>query len=123
MEAKGARLAIVGNGSPAQAGHFADTHGLSDIVFTDPARYSYRALQLKDGLRHTLRWAVLSNAARAYRSGFRQSRVQGDPWQQGGTAVFDETGTLRYLFVSGTAGDHAPLADVLAAVDRIRARQ
>ena len=89
-------------------------------VFTDPSRHAYRALGMNHGLGHTFNLATMRNAWRAYRSGFRQKRRQGDPWQQGGTAVFDAAGELAFLHVSVAAGDHAALEDVLVALSRLQ---
>jgi hypothetical protein len=52
------------------------------------------------------------------RRGFRQSKVQGDPWQQGGVAVVGPQcgGELPYRYASKAPDDDAPLEDALGAV-------
>ncbi len=120
ITSRGGRLAIVGNGAPAHAQRFQEDTGLVGKVFTDPSRHTYAALGMKHGLSHTFNLATMRNAWRAYRSGYRQKRRQGDPWQQGGTAVFDAAGELAFLHVSGAAGDHARVDDVLAVVGRLQ---
>ena len=117
---KGGRLVIVGNGAPAHAQRFEDNSGLIGQVFTDPAKHTYRALGMKHGLVHTFNLDTVRNAFRAYRAGFRQKRQQGDPWQQGGTAVFDQQGRLVFLHVAEAAGDHAERGALLAALDALR---
>jgi NAD(P)-dependent dehydrogenase (short-subunit alcohol dehydrogenase family) len=54
---------------------------------------------------------------RAWRSGFRQSGVQGDPWQLGGVFVIRPEAELVYRYVSREAGDHAPAEEILAALE------
>ncbi len=87
-------------------------------VFTDPGRQTYRALGMPNSVTATLSVDVFRKAWRAYREGYRQSRTQGDPWQQGGAVVIDRGGVLQYLYVSRTSGDHAPLKDILAVLPR-----
>ena len=116
IEAKGARLVIVGNGLPTHASHFAQQHGLQGAVYTDPDRIVYRAAGMKRGLGSTFSWDTLKSGARAFKKGFRQTRTQGDPWQQGGTLVVRADGTLAFEHISQAAGDHAAVADVLAAL-------
>jgi NAD(P)-dependent dehydrogenase (short-subunit alcohol dehydrogenase family) len=56
------------------------------------------------------------NAVRALRKGFRQTDVQGDPWQLGGVFVIKPGGRLTYRYVSREAGDHAPVDEILRAL-------
>ncbi len=53
---------------------------------------------------------------RALRHGFRQSRVQGDPWQQGGVLLLSPTGEVLHAQRDGTAGDVVDFARVLDAL-------
>ena len=46
-----------------------------------------------------------------------QKGVQGDPWQMGGTFVIAPHDAVLFAHVSGEAGDHPDLADVLAALE------
>jgi len=119
FERKGVRLVVIGNGSPMQARFFAEDQKLEGHVFTDPKRVVYRALGMREGLGSALKADVLKNAWRAYRRGFRQSSVQGDPWQQGGVVVVDAAGRVVYEYRSETAGDHPPTAEILRALDQV----
>ncbi len=56
------------------------------------------------------------NSLRAIRAGIRQGPTQGDPWQQGGVFVIRPGNVTAYAYVSEEAGDHPPVADVVAAV-------
>lgn len=117
---RGGRLFVIGNGKPDHARHFVERTGLDGKVFTDPGRATYRALGMRGGVGASLSLELFRNAWRAYRAGFRQSSVQGDPWQQGGAAVVSPGGQIGYLHVARTAGDHAPLAAILAVLERLR---
>jgi NAD(P)-dependent dehydrogenase (short-subunit alcohol dehydrogenase family) len=57
------------------------------------------------------------HSLRALRSGFRPARVQGDVWQLGGVFVIRPGGDLTYRYVSSDAGDHPPVAAILAALE------
>jgi hypothetical protein len=60
---------------------------------------------------------TFGHAWRALRSGFRQTEVQGDPWQLGGAFVITPEGKTVYEHVSREAGDHPDNADLLRALD------
>lgn len=115
IEKKGAKLAFVGSGSPAQAKNFAEHLKVpaSVSLFTDPTLESFRAAGLRRSMFRTLGLQSLRNFFRARKKGFKQGRVQGDPWQQGGSLVVDTSGHVRYRFVSNAPGDHPPPATLL----------
>ncbi len=118
IRAAGARLAIVGNGSAEFARAFREDLSLPDDVelLVDPELRSYRAAGMRRGRAELLSPRLASNALRAFRAGFRQGAVQGDPFQLGGLLVIRPDGALAYRHVSREAGDHAPLGDVVAAL-------
>ncbi len=115
LTAAGARLVFVGTGLPAMAADFARTHAGGHAVLSDPQRRAFAAAGMRRTLWSTLHWRLLANAWRALRAGFRQTKVQGDPWQQGGVLVFDARGVVRHQEVDGAAGDVLDVAAVLAA--------
>jgi hypothetical protein len=86
-------------------------------IWVDPAAKSYRALGFARGLGASLSAAVLRNAQRAMAAGYRQSRTKGAPMQQGGVLVVMPGGDVVYRYASRVAGDHPPVADVLAALE------
>lgn len=116
IEGLGGRLVIVGNGQPYQAKGFAETHGMAGHIFTDPERHLYAAAGMRRGVGTTFSLGTVKAGARAFGRGFRQTRTQGDPWQQGGTLVIRPSGEIVYEHISEAAGDHAPVEDVLAAL-------
>jgi len=46
--------------------------------------------------------------------GFGQSRTQGHAFQQGGVAIIDSSGRVRWSYVSQFAGDHPLPAEIVA---------
>ena len=116
LAAAGAHLLFVGTGLPAMAADFARTHAGPHPVFSDPARATFAAAGMKRSLWTTLHWRLVPNAWRALRRGFRQTKVQGDAWQQGGVLVFDAAGRVLHRQVDGAAGDALDLDAVVAAV-------
>ncbi len=63
---------------------------------------------------------MIRNAMRARKEGFRQTKVQGDPWQLGGTLVVAPGDRVLYAWRNTNADDDAPLSEVLAALGRRR---
>lgn len=116
IHAKGAELAVVGNGNRHFAQAFAEATGLTTPLFVDTSREAYRALGMRRDAGATLNPAALANAVRALRAGFRQKGVKGDPWQMGGVLVVLPGGRVAYRYLSSAAGDHPPVAELLAAL-------
>jgi hypothetical protein len=116
IEALGARLVFVGNGELTWAREFEGGDCRGCRVLTDPGLDSYRAIGARHGWRSTIRPASMAAAIRAFRLGFRQSGVRGVPDQQGGVYVMLPGDRAAYAYVSGSAGDHPPMEDVLAAL-------
>lgn len=116
VRGKAASLVVVGNGSVAQAKQFYREMDLHFTLLTDPEGQSYATAGFRRGLTSTFNLRVLGNGLQAFRQGYRQTSVQGDPVQQGGAFVIGRGGELRYQFVSQQAGDHPALADLLAAL-------
>lgn len=114
---RGAGIVVVGNGGVDHARDFHAEQHLPFPIYTDPGRESYRAAGLRRDLASTLNPKVLLHGVSALRQGFRQTKVRGDPWQQGGAFVIGKGGTLKLAHVSGEAGDHPPVAELIAALD------
>ena len=55
---------------------------------------------------------------RARAAGYRQHRKGPNPFQLGGSFVFGPGNVDRYAHVSQTFGDNAPVAALLAALER-----
>ncbi|MCK6551939.1 AhpC/TSA family protein [Myxococcota bacterium] len=115
---RGAELVVVGNGPVHFAKAFRDELGLDFPLFTDPSLATHAVMGLRRDVLSTFGPASLGHAVRALRKGFRQEKTMGDPWQQGGVFVLVPPDTERFAYVSTAAGDHAKVADVLAALPR-----
>jgi dehydrogenase/reductase SDR family member 12 len=113
---RGAELVVVGNGSAAFAAAFAEDFDLDAPLLIDPELRAYRAAGLRRGRVEVLSPRLPRNALRALLRGYRQTGVQGDPWQLGGVFVIRPDGSLAYRHTSREAGDHPPVEDVLAAL-------
>ena len=114
---RGAELVLVGNGDRRFARAFRDELGIAAPVYVDTGRRAYRALGMRRGVGSPLgAIATVGHAARAWKAGFRQTSVQGDAWQLGGVLVVRPGGEVAYRYLSQAAGDHPPVADILAAL-------
>jgi AhpC/TSA antioxidant enzyme len=116
LEAAGARLHVIGNGSPSFIEGFRDQTRWTGAIYTDPSLAVYRAAQLKRSVASTLDPRSLGGAFRAFRAGQRQGRTQGDAWQQGGVLVIAPTGEVRWHHASERPGDNASSAQIIAAL-------
>ena len=110
---RGAGLVYVGPVAPASAASFRQEHGLAAPVLSDAAAESFAAAEMRRGLRPMLSLRAVANGLRALRAGFRQRKVEGDPWQQGGVLVFAADGALLAQQRDVGVGD---LLDVAAAL-------
>ena len=116
LSAGGAKLLFVGTGTPAMAAEFAKVHAGQHPVLSDTARATFAAAGMRRSPWATLHWRLLRNLWRALRAGFRQTRVQGDAWQQGGVLVLDARGAVCHRQVDRAGGDPLDLDAVLTAV-------
>lgn len=123
LQARGAELVIVGNGKPEEARAFREDLALDCTILVDPSLTTYRLAGLRRGLAALLVPRFIRNKLRALRDGYRDRKVQGDPWQQGGVFVIAPRGAndeaeVVYSHVSEVAGDHPAPSDVVDAVGR-----
>ena len=116
FEGLGAHLVVVGTGRPKYAREFREELSLDAPVYSDPNMKAYRAAGLRRDLRSTANLKTLAHGARAFRSGFRQSRTKGDPWQQGGVFVIQPDGTVLFEYASKEAGDHPDVGSIVEAL-------
>jgi NAD(P)-dependent dehydrogenase (short-subunit alcohol dehydrogenase family) len=116
---QGADLVVVGNGNAGFAAAFREDLGLPPelVLLIDPELRAYRAAGLRRGRVEVLSPRLPLNALRAFRAGFRQTGVEGDPWQLGGAFVIRPDGACTFRQSSREAGDHARLEDLLAALE------
>lgn len=120
IEAAGAELIFIGNGSPAFAGRFAERQVPGARVLTDPSLAIHRALGLKRGVMATLGPASLVAGVKSTLKGHRQTAIEGDPWQQGGLLVAVPGGELIFEQRNQDAGDRPDLDGALGALRNSR---
>jgi hypothetical protein len=116
IRGRGADVAVVGSGTPDQAEAFRQEFQVPFPVYVDPSLRAYRAGRFRRGVARTLGPAALAAGFRAFRSGFRQGRTQGDPWQLGGVVVLGPGNKVHFEHRSAAAGDHADPDEILAAL-------
>lgn len=116
IEKKGAAIVFVGNGLPAMAREFAAQNADGLPVLSDPTKKTFELAGMRRGLSTVLRPSMLTNAWRAFRSGHRQTKVQGDPWQQGGAIVLGKDGVVLHAQRDCAAGDAIDWSRVVAAI-------
>lgn len=117
FESLGARVVVIGNGPPRYIDDFRRTTNYDGELFTDPSREVYRACGFVRGVRKTLNRASFGAAVKAFRNGYRQSRTQGDPWQQGGAVIVAPPSKVIDYQRSRHAGDHASLRSLFASLE------
>lgn len=114
---KGARLAAIGLGDVHFARAFREETGITFPLLIDERRQAYRAAGLrKASLLHLLRRDNKRARERAQAAGFRQHRLGKNPFQLGGSLVFGPGNIDRFAHFSGTFGDNASPAVLLAAL-------
>jgi hypothetical protein len=121
VAAAGARVAVIGLGTTTFARGFREATGWRGPVLVDGEGAAYRAVALRRlRLWNLFRPRMIKAALRARREGFRQGKVEGDPWQLGGTLVVAPGDRLAYAHRNRNADDDAPLDEVLAAARAAR---
>lgn len=116
LSAAGADVVAIGNGQVEDARAFAAEQHLPFRLLTDPTGESYCAVELQRGVASSLNPAVLGRGLRALWAGFRQTKIVGDPLQQGGALVIAPDGREVYRHASASAGDHPSTSALLRAV-------
>ena len=118
FEEAGARLAVIGQGTPRHAEHFIEEYGLDGMqVLVDPDRKTYKVAGAKiatvDELWHpriVARGAKLTATDRLV-----QGRTQGHGAQLGGVLVVARDGGVVWAHLSEDASDDPPTEEVLEA--------
>jgi len=116
IRSAGAELAFVGNGRPDQAAAFGRREVPGCDVFTDPSLKAYEALGMVRGVLATLGPGSIAAGVGATLRGRRQTRLEGDAWQQGGLLLLAPGGRVLFLQRNRSAGDRPDLDGALAAL-------
>jgi methylphosphotriester-DNA--protein-cysteine methyltransferase len=114
---RGANLAAIGLGDRTYARLFREETGITFALLIDAERLAYHAAGLRNAnLLHMLRTDNKTARDRARSSGHRQHKLGQNPFQLGGSFVFGPGNVDRYLHISRTFGDNAPIEDLLAVL-------
>jgi peroxiredoxin len=118
FEEAGARLAVIGQGTPRHAEHFIEEYGLEGMqVLVDPDRKTYRAAGAKIATVDELwRPRVVARAAKiTARERLVQGRTQGHAAQLGGVLIVARGGRVVWARMADDASDSPPTEEVLKA--------
>lgn len=115
----GASLVAIGLGGRSYARRFREDTGITFPLLIDSDREAYEAADLgQANLLHLLKPENFSARSEAKAQGHRQHRLGKDPFQLGASFVFAPGDRDLFAHVSRTFGDNAPVAEVLAALER-----
>ena len=117
FEASGARLAVIGQGTPAQAAHFRDSQKLEIPLYVDEGRDTYRAAGAKVATFNELLGpsVVAKGMATSRRDKVVQGRTVGHPAQLGGVMIVKPGHEIAYVHLADDASDNPPNSEVLDA--------
>lgn len=109
FEAAGAKVVLIGMGSPRQSTWFERKFAPGETVLADEERASYKAMGLKVGSVGNLLGAksVVAGVKHAARSGVMQGKPVGNVAQLGGALVVAPGGEVVFSHRSEHAGDSA----------------
>ena len=117
ITAAGGRIAVVGLGTPMFAKGFRAETGYRGPLFIDGEGAAYRAVSLKRlRLWNLFSPRMIRNVLKSKKLGFKQGKVEGDPWQLGGTLVVAPGDRIVYRWRNANVDDDAPIDDVIAAL-------
>jgi hypothetical protein len=117
FRSKGANLAAIGLGDVNYAKVFREETGITFPLLIDADRKAYRAAELKKAnLLHLLRSDNAAARKRAKAEGFKQAKLGENPFQLGASFVFAPGNVDKFIHVSETFGDNAPIPDLLKAL-------
>ena len=121
FDAAGARLVVIGQGTPEQAAHFRESLELDFPIYVDQGREVYEAAGTKIATFDELLGPkmVARGAAAAAKNGVHQGRTVGHPAQLGGVLVVLPGDDIAYCHLSDDASDNPPNSEVLAAVKAV----
>jgi peroxiredoxin len=121
LEEGGVSVVFIGNGAPNFIEGFLERNDLDrgTEVLTDPSLSVFEMLGLERSRLSTYGPRAAVNAGRAMMRGFRQRSIEGDVLQQGGVLVVGRGGRVEYVHRDRVLGDHAPLAEVMAAAHAV----
>jgi peroxiredoxin len=118
FKATGAKLVLIGQGTPRQAADFRRRQGIHLPILADEELVSYTAAGAKVGGARELfsPKVVAKGALTSVREKTLQTRTQGSPTLLGGALVIRPDGAVTWSHMSTDAGDNASPEQILAAL-------
>ena len=111
---RGLNLAAIGLGDAAYAHMFREETGIAFPLLIDEHRRAYHAAGLQSAnLLHMLRTENNIARKRARTAGHHQHKLGQNPFQLGGSFVFGPGNVDRFVHISRTFGDNAPIEALL----------
>jgi peroxiredoxin len=114
----GARLAVIGQGTPKHAAHFVDEYDLDGMqVLVDPGRKTYKAAGTKiANARELFDPRVVARGVKTSATErLVQGKTQGHAAQLGGVLVIARDGRVVWAHMAEDASDNPPNEEVLKA--------
>jgi peroxiredoxin len=117
FDAAGVRLAVIGQGTPAHAAHFRDSHDVEIPLYVDEGRESYKVAGTKIATVGELLGprVVAKGAAASARDKVVQGRTVGHPAQLGGVMIVKPDNRIAYVHLADDASDNPANDEVLRA--------
>jgi len=117
FEASGARLAVIGQGTPAHAAQFRDSQKLEIPLYVDEGRDTYKEAGTKIAtVGELLGPAMIAKGAKASRrDGVVQGKTVGHPAQLGGVMIVRPGDEIVYVHLADDASDNPTNDEVLKA--------
>ena len=118
MNEKGARLVAIGTGDRRYAQAFIDDEEIGFLVLLDEDGTAADVAEVKSGGWMQLAGpATMPGALKAAAAGHRQHKTGRRPRQLGATFVLGPGDVVRYEHLDGDVSDHAPVEEILDALD------
>ena len=122
ISAKGAAIVAVGTGNVRYATAFVHDEHIPFRVLVDDDGAAARAAQVRTvPFLSMFTGGTWGKTVATWRRGYRIHRSGKRVTQMGGTWVIGPGDVVHYEHVDADSTDHAPIADVLAALDRLPA--
>lgn len=115
LESAGTGVVAIGTGGSRYARDFIAERGIPFPVLLDRDGEAAAIASVRQGIGMVTSPGSWLGAARALQNGYRQGRTGPRPTQQGASFVIERGGELLYAHLDAHPGDHAPMAEVLAA--------
>ena len=121
IEGAGARLVVIGQGTPAQADDFRKAQNVKDLpILVDPKRRTYKLAGTKVGTFTELLGpaVVLKGMRTSAKERVRQGQTVGHPAQLGGALLVLPDGSVPWTHLANDAGDNADVDEIVEAIGK-----